>query len=405
MSVLNVLHVHTRLILGGADENTLFTVNQLDRHRYRVALAVGGGSEAGMLARVAPDVEVVVIPELVREVSPGRDLAALRRLRRLMRERRFDIVHTHTAKAGILGRVAARSVSAPVIIHTLHGSTFHRALGPIEYALYWLLEKATGAFTHQLICVGEDMKQRYLAAGIASPERYAVILSGMDLSAFEAAGEMSALRRAEVRRSLGVPADAPLVGQVARLEERKGYRYFLELAEQVVHRVPGAHLVGLGAGEQHEFLRAEAARRGLAERVRFPGFRPDIAEVLAALDVVVLTSLWEGLPRVLVQAAACGVPAVTFEVEGAREVVKEGVNGFVVPSKDVAQLAERVIGLLTDSARAWRMGAAGKHLVHGGWTTDAMVHEIEKVYERLSPAGAPGEGSVSRADATSEAAS
>jgi len=384
-SPISVLHILTRLIRGGADENTLLTVNGLDPHRFRVTLAVGAGSEATMLAAVSPSVRVIELTDLVREVSPRRDLAALRGLRRLIRDERYDIVHTHTAKAGMLGRFAARG-AGPVIVHTLHGSTFHGALGRAEYLLYWGLEKAAAGFTDRIITVGEDLRDRYLEAGIGRADRYQLIRSGMELSDFSAAAAMGPERRAEVRRSLGVPADAPLVGKVARLEARKGYRYFLEMAEAVLQRVPAAHFVGLGAGDEHGPLRAEVERRGLTGRVHFPGFRRDIADVLAVLDVAVLTSLWEGLPRVLVQAAASGGPAVSFAVEGAHEVVKDRVNGWVVPMRDVPAMTDRVVELLSDPARARAMGAAGRGLVCETWAADTMVRQIAEVYEDLRAA-------------------
>jgi glycosyltransferase involved in cell wall biosynthesis len=164
------------------------------------------------------------------------------------------------------------------------------------------------------------------------------------------------------------------------------------MAERVLKQVPTAQFVGVGAGEQLDFLKAEAKRRGLSGQIQFPGFRADIAEVLACLDVAVLTSLWEGLPRALVQAAACGVPAVTFEVEGAREVVKDGVNGYVVPSKDVDQLADRVINLLAHPDRARAMGMAGSALVHDAWTIESMVRDITAVYEALASENGGGPG-------------
>jgi glycosyltransferase involved in cell wall biosynthesis len=380
---LSVLHVHTRLIRGGADENTLLTVNGLDHSRFRVTLAVGGGSEASMLAQVAQAVTVVEVPELVREVSPLRDFAALRMLRRLIRVGRYDIVHTHTAKAGILGRFAARGVAGPVIVHTLHGSTFHGTLSRAEYLLYWGLEKAAAAFTDRIISVGEDLRERYLKAGIGRPDQYQLIRSGMELSDFSAAANMGLQRRAAVRRTFGAPPDSPLVGMVARLEARKGYRYFLDLAETVLQGIPEAHFVGFGAGDQHRDLQNDVERRGLRDRVHFPGFRHDIADVLAVLDVAVLTSLWEGLPRVLVQAAACGVPAVSFAVEGAHEVVKQGVNGWVVPLRDVPRMADRVVALLSDPGLARAMGAAGQDLVSEMWTAENMVRQIAGTYSEL----------------------
>jgi glycosyltransferase involved in cell wall biosynthesis len=380
---LSVLHVHTRLIRGGADENTLLTVNGLDHSRFRVTLAVGGGSEASMLAQVAPAVSVVEVPELVREVAPLRDLAALRMLRRLIRVGRYDIVHTHTAKAGILGRFAAVGIAGPVIVHTLHGSTFHGTLSRAEYLLYWGLEKGAAAFTDRIITVGEDLRQRYLKAGIGRPQQYQLIRSGMELADFSAAAEMGPQGRAAVRRTFGVPPDSPLVGMVARLEPRKGYRYFLDLAETVLERIPQAHFVGFGAGDQHGDLQADIERRGLNGRVHLPGFRHDIAQVLAVLDVAVLTSLWEGLPRVLVQAAACGVPAVSFAVEGAHEVVKDGVNGWVVPLRDVRGMADHVVALLSDAELARAMGAAGRDLVSEMWTAENMVCQIAGAYLEL----------------------
>jgi glycosyltransferase involved in cell wall biosynthesis len=205
----------------------------------------------------------------------------------------------------------------------------------------------------------------------------------MPLRQFEAAAELSLKRRHEIRTSLGVPADAPLVGKVARLEEPKGHRFFLQLAERILEASPDVHFVAIGTGDLLDVLREETRRRGVADRVHFAGYRDDIAEVLAALDVLVLTSLWEGLPRVLVQAAATGVPSVTFDVEGAHEIVRDGVTGYVVPSKNVGVLADRVANLLADPAKARAMGQAARSMVHDGWTIETMVAEIAALYEEL----------------------
>jgi glycosyltransferase involved in cell wall biosynthesis len=213
----------------------------------------------------------------------------------------------------------------------------------------------------------------------------------MELSHFSTAANMGLQRRAAVRRTFGVPPDAPLVGMVARLEARKGYRYFLDLAETVLERIPEAHFVGFGAGDQHASLQTDINGRGLKDRVHLPGFRNDIADVLAVLDVAVLTSLWEGLPRVLVQAAACGVPAVSFAVEGAHEVVKQGVNGWVVPLRDVRGMADRVVTLLSNPGLARTMGAAGQDLVSQMWTAENMVRQIAGAYlELMAARGQPG---------------
>jgi glycosyltransferase involved in cell wall biosynthesis len=283
-----------------------------------------------------------------------------------------------------VGRFAARAARSPIIVHTLHGSTFHEHLDRLRYGLYWSLEKLTARFTDRIISVGEDLQQRYLDAGIGKPSQYQVIRSGMDLHRFQAAAELSTEARAAIKRSLGVPENAPLVGKVARLEARKGYHYFLELAASVLKARPDAHFVGIGAGELQETLRQQAQSQGIGDRVHFVGFRSDIADVLASLDVIVLTSLWEGLPRVLVQAAVCGTPAVTFAVEGAWEVVKEGQNGYIVPSRDTQAMSRRVLELLADPVRAREMGQTGRRLVHEGWTIESMVSAISTVYDELA---------------------
>jgi glycosyltransferase involved in cell wall biosynthesis len=285
-SVTGVAHIMTRLALGGADENTLFTVNGLDPARFRTALIVGSGSDPAMLARVAPHVRVIEIPELVRAISPIKDARALLELRSHLRRGRYDVVHTHMSKAGVLGRLAAQMAGVPVVVHTLHGSAFHGHVGPVQYAVYWTLEKLAALGTDRIISVGDDLRRRYLAAGIGSPDQYCIIRSGMDLGQFAAAANLSPERRRAVRVSLGVSPDAPLIGKVARLEAPKGHRFFLDLAERVAKIHPTAQFVALGAGDLLDELQGDMRRRGLADRVRFCGYRQDIAEVLAALDVL-----------------------------------------------------------------------------------------------------------------------
>jgi glycosyltransferase involved in cell wall biosynthesis len=383
MTKPHVVHVATRMALGGAEENTLYTVNGLDPARYRVSLITGRGSNPATLARLAPHVELVEVPQLVRDISPRNDAVALAAIRRYLRAERCDIIHTHMSKAGILGRAAARMAGVPVIVHTVHGSVFNEHVGRVSYGVYWTLEWLAAKMTDRMISVGEDLRRRQLAAGIGTPGQYQVIRSGMELEWFADAAESTPERRRAIRESLGVPVDVPLIGKVARLEHPKGHEFFFDMAERVSKLHPTAHFVALGAGDLLDQFQADVDRRGLAERVHFAGFRPDIADVLAALDVVVLTSLMEGLPRALVQAAATGVPIVTFEVEGAAEIVREGVNGYIVPSKDVSLLTERVSSLLDDPVKAEEMGRAGRSLVSQAWTVESMVREISAVYDEL----------------------
>jgi glycosyltransferase involved in cell wall biosynthesis len=378
-----MLHVITRLIRGGADENTLYTVRGLDRSRYQVDIAVGDGSELESFGPLE-DVGVHVVPELVREPNPWKDLVALFKLARLMRRGRYQIVHTHTAKAGFLGRIAAAMVGSPIIVHTVHGVTFHEQIPPFQRGFYLLLERVAARFTHQFVAVGEDVKNIYLRSGIGEARVYETIYSGMPLDDFLDAGRMSDAERATVRAELGSSPDRQVVAMAARLEARKGHIYLFQAVQRLRSRHPLLEVWILGDGDLRPHLEWQAAALGISDRVKFLGHRTDLARVLAAADISVLTSLWEGLPRVLVQSAAAGRPILTFDVEGAWEVVREGRNGFIVPSKDVDAFSTRLEQLLVDRIRARELGDAGRDQVSAQWTVETMLDRLDRMYQRLT---------------------
>lgn len=380
---IRMLHVITRLIRGGADENTLFTVRGLDKRRYTVDLAVGAGSELDAFGPLE-GVGVHVVPELVREPDPWRDVVALFRLASLMRRGRYQIVHTHTAKAGFLGRLAAALAGAPIIVHTVHGVTFHDHIPRHQRLFYLALERVAARFTHQFIAVGEDVKDIYLRHGVGAPARYETIYSGMPLGDYLAAGAMEDGERAAVRAELGYEPHHQVVVMAARLEERKGHAYLFEAVRRVLPAHPELRVLVLGDGPLRDALAWQVTAMGLAEVVRFGGHRHDLPRVLAACDVSVLTSLWEGLPRVLVQSAAAGRPILTFDVEGAWEVVRDGANGFIVPSRDVDAFAARLRTLLDDRARARALGRAGRERVSERWTVETMLERLDDTYQRLT---------------------
>ena len=379
---IRMLHVITRLVRGGADENTLATVRGLDPRRYVVDLAVGGGSDGGLLAELAAH-RVHRVPELGRDPHPWNDLRALLRLAALMRRHRYQIVHTHTAKAGFLGRLAAAMVGTPTIIHTVHGVTFHEHLSLASRAFYVALERIAGRFTHQFVTVGEDVKRLYLEQGIGAPALYQTIYSGMPLDDYLEAGAMSDVERARVRAELGLRPGDRAVAMAARLEPRKGHRDLLQVVARLSRRHPELRVLLLGEGPLRADLEAEARALGVADVVRFLGHRTDLPRVLAAVDVSVLTSLWEGLPRVLVQSAAAGRPVVTFDVEGAWEVVRDGHNGFIVPSRDLDHFAARLEDLLRDGTLARDFGRAGRDQVGDAWTLETMLDRLDRMYQRV----------------------
>ena len=380
---IRVLHIITRLIRGGADENTVHTVEGLKKQGYDVDLLIGGQSENEYAGKVE-GVRVILVPELVREVDPIKDFIALIKIVRLLHKNRYDIVHTHTAKGGMLGRLAGKICKIPVVVHTVHGTTFHDSLHPLTEILYRNLERLAARATHTFVTVGDDLRDRYVAAGIASPERFVTIRSGFDLRQFKISEKEIRHRNRKCRESLGFSEDDIVIGNVSRLEPRKGHRFLLTAAANIVRRNPRVIFAITGDGDHAAKLKEQARNLGIQNNVRFLGHRSDIENVISCFDVFVLTSLWEGLPRVLVQSAALGKPIVTFDVEGAREIVHEGVNGFVVPLRDVDKLVQRIEYLVSDLERAQQMGREGRSKASWDWDVSVMVKSIVELYQNLT---------------------
>lgn len=375
---VSVAHIITKLELGGAQQNTLFTVSHLDPRRFRPILITG---EPGMLddeARGLSGVEFHQVPSLVRPIQPAADLRALLGLTRLLRRLRPTIVHTHSSKAGILGRWAARLAGVPIIIHSIHGFGFTPAQHPMVRALLMAAERMTSRVTTRFIAVSEANRQRGIELELFSVERCALIRSGVDLHLFRHI-------RVEVekkKRDLGLEPDRPVVGMVAPLKPQKAPLDFVRVAA-LVHKVrPDAQFLLIGDGELHSEVETAAQRHGLADSFRLLGWRRDIPEVLRCLDVLALTSRWEGLPRVYLEALASGVPVVGTNVDGAAEVVRDGVNGYLVEPGDVGRMAKEVLALLRDPERARQMGRQGQALAEE-FDIHQMVRRQEAEYERL----------------------
>jgi glycosyltransferase involved in cell wall biosynthesis len=379
---IRVLHIITRLIPGGADENTVQTVLGLDKERFQVDLIVGGQSDELMMRRVER-CRVIIVPELVRNPSPLKDLKTCIKLIRLIRQERYHIVHTHTAKAGIIGRFAAWFCRVPIIVHTLHGATFHRALHPGEAALYRALERLAARVSHKLVSVGDDLRRIYLDAGVGKPRQYVTIRSGFEIARFRLSDAELALRRRKIRRELSISDDAWVIGSASRLEPRKGQFYFLQSAQRLLIKYPDLVFIIAGDGPSAKELRTLAHSLRIANRVQFLGHRTDIEDVMSAMDIFVLSSLWEGLPQVLVQAAALGRPIVSFDAEGAKEIVHGGENGFVVPRGDENALTESLAYLIAHPQRAREMGVRGRRFIGEEYDKEIMVRRIDKLYREL----------------------
>jgi glycosyltransferase involved in cell wall biosynthesis len=378
---IRVLHPITRLIVGGAQENTLLTAQLLDPAVWEAAVVSGiqTGSEGSLIETAqARAIPLILEPSLVREVNPWQDLRALLRLTRLIRQGKYTIVHTHSSKAGIVGRWAARLAGAPVIVHTVHGWGHHDHQHPLVRAYYILLEKLTLPITDKLIVVSPLNIEKGLADGIGRPEDYCVIRSGIELDRF---GHPQ-VERAVTRAAWGIPATAPVVGTVTRLSPQKGPLDFVRAAARVVQAVPESWFLMVGDGPMRAEVTALAQELGVAGRLVLTGLRPDVPELLAAMDIFALSSLWEGLPRVIPQAMATGLPVVATAIDGSAEAIAEGVNGLLTPPGDPQALAAGVIRLLRNPALARQMGEAGRVRV-AEFDVRTMVAQIAALYEDL----------------------
>ena len=390
---VRVVHVITKLELGGAQQNTLHTLGHLDPGRFDGLLVTGG---EGLLLPEALAASgrygVRLLPSLVREVRPGRDLAALAGLVRLMRGELAGaraaaaggpprlIVHTHSSKAGILGRAAARIAGVPVTVHSIHGYPFHPRQGAAARRLCLGLERMAARWTTHFVAVARADLEEGVALGLFPRDRVTLIRSGIEIDRFSGAG----LDRAAKRRELGVPPGAPLAGMIGNFKPQKNPVDFIRLAARTAARVPEARFLLVGDGALRAAVEAEARRAGLGDRLRLLGWRRDVEEIIPALDVLVLTSLWEGLPRVFPQAMAAGRPIVAYRVESAPEAVEEGVTGFLVEPGDWDGAAARVADLLRDPGGARRMGEAGRARV-AEFDAALMVRRQEELYGRLAP--------------------
>jgi len=385
MRKFKVLHLLNNLDVGGVQENTFFTVAHLDRQRYDVALASSYrrgrvGNQLLQDAQQTPDLKLIDVPHLTREPHPLNDIIALGELYRLMRRERFDIVHTHTSKAGVLGRVAAKLAGVPIILHTAHGWSFQDLLCPPFWRpIFRFLEWIPARLSDKLLTVTRDTMRVAVQAGLGPPEQFVVVYPGMHLSDFFNA----TVDKARKRRELGLPATGPLVGTVMIMVHRKRPADIVRAAPRILQAVPDAHFLLVGDGEAMPEVRRTVQELGLHEKVTLTGIRRDVPEIMGLLDVFVHPAWLEVLPRTVIQAMATGTPVVATEVGAIGEAVISGENGFLVPPKRPELLAGAILRLLQDQELAKRMGQTARQSVSSAFEVQTMVDEIEAVYEDL----------------------
>jgi glycosyltransferase involved in cell wall biosynthesis len=387
---MRVAHVITRLIVGGAQENTIATVAGLRAKPGCEVTLISGpspGAEGSLEESVrASGIHLQIVPSLVRPVHPFNDLLALRQLTNLFREQQPQIVHTHSGKAGVLGRLAAARAGVPIIVHTVHGPSFGAFQGALANFVFTAAERRAARVTTHFISVADAMTRQYLAAGVGSPGLFTTIRSGFDLEPYLRTSNDPALRA-----RLGLKPDDIVVGKIARLFKLKGHDDLLDIAPELIRAEPRLKFLFLGDGAWRERLEQRARDAGIADRICFAGLVPpaEVPRYIGVMDFLVHLSYREGLPRALPQALAAAKPVIAYDVDGAREVCVENQTGFLIPAGDKPTLARRISELAANPTLRSRLGATGQALVREQFPTQRMVDEIFALYLRLANHHAP----------------
>ena len=384
-----ILHIITRLDMGGSAQNTLSTCQHLSG-KYQITLAHGLSSESDMTEseRGAVDrgigfaqkagIRTILIPSLVRRIDPINDLKALLAIARVIRVEKPDIVHTHTSKAGIIGRLAARICGSPHIIHTPHGHVFYGHFGAIRSALFLCIERLFGRMTHRVVGLSAGECRDYIHFNVYPKEKIVQIHSGVDVEKYKACQ----VNKVEKKRSLGIKPTGPVIGFVGWLLPIKGPMHLLQAMDNVWLEHPEANLVFLGKGNLDVSLRSAALKSGKNGSVRFLGWRDDVEEIMPLFDIFVLPSLNEGMGRVLVEAMAAGKPLIASDVGGIPDLVEDGCNGLLVPPGDPGGLADAIMRLIRNPDEAKKMGLRGKGMCER-YGVDAMIGKLDMLYSEL----------------------
>ena len=320
---------------------------------------------------------MILLPTLRRAIHPFYDVVALGQLTAFIRRRRFDLVHTHSSKAGLLGRWAAHLAATPVIVHTIHGFGFHPFQpAPLRMA-FQHLERATARITDALIAVSAHDRDLGLRLGIGRPAQYRLIRYGIEAAQVAPNGV-----RAAVREALGLNG-GPVIGTVACLKPQKAPLEFVRACARIREHIPQARFLLVGHGALRQRVEREAAQLGLGDSLHLLGWRTDVPRLLQAMDVFVLTSRWEGLPIACLEAMAAGLPVVATRAGGLPELLPSEEHGMLVPIGQPERVADGVVALLRDPARRARMGRCNQEAVNGRFRVEEMVAQTQQLYEEL----------------------
>jgi glycosyltransferase involved in cell wall biosynthesis len=382
---MRIAHLITRMIVGGAQENTLYNCLDLMHDFGDEVLLITGptsGPEGRLLEQGRGDkLPVHTIEVLRRQVNPVRDLRALNAIKKALIEFKPDVVHTHSAKAGVLGRSAAWSLRVPAVIHTVHGAPFHPYQSMVARKLYQACEKWAAKRCHHMISVADAMTDLMVNARVAPREKFTTIYSGMDVQPFLECEQ----HRDEMRRQLRFSDQHIVIGKIARLFELKGHEYLIEAAKEVIAKQPNVRFLLVGDGVLRASLASQIERLGLTEFFHFTGLVPpeEISRYLSAMDMLVHTSLREGLARTLPQALIASKPVISYDIDGASEVCLNNQTGILLPPKSIQPLAEAMIRLASQPSLRMDWGRAGRAMFSERFGHRFMTARVRDVYSSV----------------------
>jgi glycosyltransferase involved in cell wall biosynthesis len=382
---MRVTHIITRLVIGGAQENTVATVLGL-RQKPGVAVRLISGPTTGPEGSLesefakAPEV-LTIVPELIRPVHPLKDFFALLRLEKILRQQKPHIVHTHSGKAGILGRHAARRAGVPVIIHHIHGPSFGNFQNSAANFIFTAAERHAAKVTTHFICSAQAMTRIYLAAGIGKPEMFTRNFSGFQLKPF-----LETKNDFTLREKLGISANAFVIGKIARLFKLKGHDDLLAAFQKLLPQCPNARLLLVGDGSLRTYLENRAREMNLADKIIFTSLVPpnEVPRYVGIMDCLAHLSSREALSRALPQALAAGKPVVAYDFDGADEICLNGETGFLVRTGGIAMVTKRLLELANDPALREKLGRRGQQFVKENFAVEKMVDDQYNLYLKLA---------------------
>lgn len=377
-----VLHVITRMDQGGSAVHTAWMVKLLDKEKYSSSLLCGS------LDQLTPEEErdlkdacevFTIEPGLKRDPHPYYDFTAIFKLYKFYKKHRFDIIHTHTSKAGFVGRIAAVMYGAKMVVHSPHGHIFYGYFGKLKTRIYIIMEQIAARFTDRMLVFTDLAIQDHLDVGVGKREMFRVVPSGVPIDMYL----QPATPPEKVRQSLNIPLSAKVIGGCARIDHVKGVRFLVEAFFKLASKRDDIYLVVAGEGDEREELTALIKEKGFEDRAMLLGLRRDIPDLYHAMDIFVLPSLNEGYGKVIVEAMSAGRPVVATNVGGVSTIVQDGITGLLVPPGNATAIADAVEKLLNDPKQTLEMGAIGRQSVKDERSVAAMIKNLDNIYTGL----------------------